>query len=76
MEVTLVDRNNYHLFQPLLYQVATAYLVKEIAYPVRSTLRGMGNVHFQLGSVDCIDLHNRRVFTERGPIDYDSSYWQ
>ncbi len=72
VEVTLVDRNNFHLFQPLLYQVATSTISSnEIAYPVRSTLRGMRNVHFHLGGVDCIDLDNRYIMTERGPISYD-----
>ena len=46
MRITLIDRNNYHLFQPLLYQVATAGLAaNEIAYPLRGILRKLKRVH-------------------------------
>ena len=72
VEVTLVDRNNYHLFQPLLYQVATATLSPdEIAYPVRNTLHNQQNLHFQLGEVQSIDLNARTVITREMAIPYD-----
>ena len=73
VRVTLVDRNNYHLFQPLLYQVATSTLSpSEIAYPVRSTLRGTRNLNFHLAEVTAIDLENKNVITNNGTLNYDS----
>ncbi len=57
VRVTLIDRNNYHTFVPLLYQVATAGLEpEEIAAPVRGIVRGAPNVHFLLGDVSHIDM--------------------
>jgi NADH:ubiquinone reductase (H+-translocating) len=73
VNVTLVDRNNYHLFQPLLYQIATSTLSPdEIAYPVRGSLRGRSNVQFHLGQVQSIDLPRKCVIsdTARQPYDY------
>src|SRR6201997_3617003 len=56
VEVTVVDRRNYHLFQPLLYQVATAGLSPaDIATPIRSILRHQKNTQVLLGRVDAID---------------------
>lgn len=72
VQVTLVDRNNYHLFQPLLYQVATSTLApNEIAYPVRATLRGAKNLRFHLGEVQAVDLSAKRIETGSGSLDYD-----
>lgn len=72
VEVRLLDRNNYHLFQPLLYQVATAGLEPEqIAKPIRGILRGQKNLSFQLAHVDRVDLEGRRLETGAGPIRYD-----
>ena len=72
VQVILVDRNNYHLFQPLLYQVATAGLEPEqIAKPVRSILRGQKNVDFRMVEVSAVDLAQRRLETNAGPIAYD-----
>lgn len=72
VQVTLIDRNNYHLFQPLLYQVATSTLApNEIAYPVRATLRGKENLAFHMGTVQSIDLVARCVRTNNGDIPYD-----
>jgi NADH:quinone reductase (non-electrogenic) len=72
VEVVLVDRNNYHLFQPLLYQVATAGLEPEqIAKPVRGILRGQRNLDFRMVDVTAIDLPGRRVLTSDNPITYD-----
>ncbi|WP_298434814.1 NAD(P)/FAD-dependent oxidoreductase [Geobacter sp.] len=72
LDVTLVDRNNYHLFQPLLYQVATAGLEQEsIAYPVRAMARGWTGTRFHLAEVTGIDFGTRQVRTDNGDIPYD-----
>src|SRR5437879_9013717 len=72
VEVILIDRHNYHLFQPLLYQVATAGLEPEqIAKPVRAILRGQANLEFRLGDVTGVDFAARRVVTDAGPVAYD-----
>lgn len=71
-DVLLIDRHNYHCFQPLLYQVATAGLEpEEIAHPVRQILRGQPNVRFRMATVERIDLGQREVVTDVGPIPYD-----
>jgi NADH dehydrogenase len=71
-EVVLVDRNNYHTFFPLLYQVAAAELVPtDIAYPVRSIFRGVPNVQVRMTEVRGLDVVNRRVETTAGPVGYD-----
>lgn len=73
VRVTVVDQRNYHLFQPLLYQVATAGLnPSDIAVPIRSQFSGMPNVSVHMGRVSRIDLEGRRIETngERA-IDYD-----
>ncbi|MEX2205101.1 MAG: NAD(P)/FAD-dependent oxidoreductase [Myxococcota bacterium] len=70
--VTLVDQRNYHLFQPLLYQVATSMLPPEsIAYPVRAILRGQTNLEFRLARVESVDFAKRELGTSAGPIGYD-----
>jgi len=72
VDVTLVDRRNFHLFQPLLYQVATGGLAAEdIAAPLRSALRRQRNARVLLGEVVDLDPAARRVRTAEGPIDYD-----
>jgi NADH dehydrogenase len=72
VQVVLVDRNNYHLFQPLLYQVATAGLEpEEIAKPARAILRGQKNFDFRLVDVTRVDFAARRLDTSVGPIPYD-----
>ncbi len=73
VRVTLVDRRNHHLFQPLLYQVATATLSPgDIASAIRWILRHADNVRVILGSADAIDPVARRVHLEDGAtIDYD-----
>jgi NADH dehydrogenase len=71
-EVLLLDRNNYHTFLPLLYQVAAAELEPEdIAHPVRSILRGIPNVDFALADVQSIDFAARQVQTTERVIPYD-----
>ena len=66
VEVTLIDRTNHHLFQPLLYQVATAILsVGEIAPPLRGIVRKHKNVHVELAEVTGFDLERRTVVAVR-----------
>ena len=73
VRVTLIDRNNYHLFQPLLYQVATAGITpEEIAYPVRSIFRHQKNLDFRKAEVNEIDLENQRLLTTGGEERYDT----
>ena len=74
VEVTLVDRRNHHLFQPLLYQVATGSLAPgEIAQPLRSIFRKRKNITVLLGEAVGIDVDAGRILlSDGGPIDYDS----
>ncbi len=73
VRVTLLDRRNHHLFQPLLYQVATAVLnPSDIAVPLRSILRRAANVTVLLADVGRVDLAARRVVLDRGAIGYDA----
>ena len=71
-DVTVIDRRNYHLFQPLLYQVATAGLSPaQIASPIRAILRKAGNVRVVLGKVTGVDKAARTVTVEDREIGYD-----
>ncbi|MET0439361.1 MAG: NAD(P)/FAD-dependent oxidoreductase [Devosia sp.] len=74
VEVLLIDRRNHHLFQPLLYQVATASLSpSEIAWPIRHILRNQRNTRVIMATVTGIDVANRQVLIEDGaPERYDS----
>ncbi len=70
VRVTLVDRRNHHLFQPLLYQVATAGLApSDIAEPIRSILRRHDNVSVRLASVSDVDLSRKRIRVGMTPPD-------
>ncbi len=72
VRVTIIDRRNYHTFQPLLYQVATAGLSPgEIAAPVRSILRSNKNIEVLMAEVTGFDLERRLVETPDGDIPYD-----
>jgi len=73
VRVTVVDRHNHHLFQPLLYQVATATLSPgDIASPIRWILRKARNTHVLLGEARAIDLAARRISLADGAVvDYD-----
>ena len=72
VRITLVDRTNHHLFQPLLYQVATAGLsAPDIAAPLRHILRRQANVVVRLDDVRAIDVDARRVVLAGGTLDYD-----
>jgi NADH:ubiquinone reductase (H+-translocating) len=71
-DVTVIDRRNYHLFQPLLYQVATAGLSPaQIASPIRAILRRATNVQVMLGKVDGIDTQRRVVSLDDREVSYD-----
>ncbi len=73
LRITLIDRHNYHLFQPLLYQVAIAGLSPvEIAYPVRSIFRRQRNLTFVMAEVAGVDLDARQVRTDHETFDYDT----
>jgi len=73
IEVTVIDRSNHHLFQPLLYQVATAGLSPaDIAAPVRGLLSGHRNIRVVQGAVNKFDLQQRRVSGDFGDRDYDA----
>ena len=70
--ITLVDRRNYHLFQPLLYQVATAALnPSDIAAPIRAVLRKQKNASVIMGDVQAIDTNRRIVTMADGELAYD-----
>lgn len=70
--VILVDRTNHHLFQPLLYQVATAGLAPEqIAVPIRAVLRGQRNAEVALAEVTAVSPEKRLVYTDAGVFPYD-----
>src|SRR3954469_11696922 len=73
VHVTLLDRSNHYLFQPLLYQVAMAGLApNEIATPIRGVLRHAENARVLLAEVTSVDLNARRVQTrECGALEYD-----
>jgi NADH:ubiquinone reductase (H+-translocating) len=72
VRVTVVDRRNHHLFQPLLYQVAMAGLSPaEIAMPIRTVLRRQRNATVLLADVTSVDLANKRLQLRDGVLDYD-----
>src|SRR6202008_3323976 len=72
LKITVIDRKNFHTFQPLLYQVATAGLSPgEIAAPIRSILRSHKNIEVLMGEVTGFDLDRRTVMTSDANIPYD-----
>ena len=72
VRITLIDKNNHHLFQPLLYQVAIAGLLpSQIAQPVRTIFRKQKNLAFQMGEVTEIDLNEKFVRLNGSVIAYD-----
>src|SRR5215813_9170517 len=72
VRLTIIDRTNYHLFQPLLYQVATAALSPaDIAAPVRAILSKCRNVEVVLAEVESVDVQARKVITNDREFDYD-----
>ena len=72
VRITLVDKNNYHTFQPLLYQIAIAGLVpSQVAYPLRTIFRDQKNLTFQMGEVTSVDLETKFVKLNGSVIAYD-----
>ena len=72
VRITMIDRHNYHLFQPLLYQVAIAGLVpSQIAFPLRTIFRKQKNINFQMTEVSSIDFDSRYVKADGSVIAYD-----
>lgn len=71
-QVVLIDRHNYHTFQPLLYQVSTSGLEPDsIAYPIRKILKRLNNFHFRLAQVEEINVDKKEVITNTGSLCYD-----
>ena len=72
VHITLIDKNNHHLFQPLLYQVAIAGLLpSQIAQPVRTIFRGQKNLTFQMGEVSTVNFDEKYVKLNGSIIAYD-----
>src|SRR6185369_13688988 len=72
VRVTLIDKRNYHLFQPLLYQVATAGISPhEIAYPVRAIFQKQKNFSFLMRRVNGVDFKRQSIHTDQGDVAYD-----
>ncbi|RXG23368.1 NAD(P)/FAD-dependent oxidoreductase [Leeuwenhoekiella aequorea] len=71
-QIVLLDKRNFHTFQPLLYQVSTSGLEPEsIAYPLRKLIRNQKNMHFRLAEVDHIDTNLKKIRTDIGDLSYD-----
>lgn len=71
-QIVLIDRHNYHTFQPLLYQVSTSGLEPDsIAYPIRKVLKRLKNFHFRLASVENINPDKKIIQTNIGELTYD-----
>jgi NADH:ubiquinone reductase (H+-translocating) len=72
VQVVLLDKHNYHTFQPLLYQVSTGGLEPDsIAYPIRKILKDFPNFHFRLAQVHEIDTVNNKVISDIGELKFD-----
>ena len=72
LDVTIVDRNNFHLFQPLLYQLSTSEIDEnEIAYPVRAFFRNSSNVNFLMATAEDVDKENKILKTSEGDVPFD-----
>ncbi len=72
VQVVLIDKNNFHQFQPLFYQVATAGLApSSIAFPIRKVFHKAANVHFRVAEVNRIDTASNSIDTSIGPVSYD-----
>lgn len=72
VEVLLIDRNNFHTFQPLMYQVATGTLAADaISFPIRKMFKSQHNFHFRMATVTEIDAKQKLIKTSVGDYDYD-----
>src|SRR5271170_5545941 len=73
VRITIVDHSNHHLFQPLLYQVATAALSPaDIAAPIRRIFRHQSNVAVMLAEATGVDVAAKRVILADGSVNYDT----
>lgn len=71
-EITLLDKFNYHQFQPLFYQVATAGLdASNISFPLRKAFHDSKNVHIRIGELQRVDSATNKIYTDLGEMDYD-----
>lgn len=71
-EITMVDRDNYHFFPPLLYQVATAFIEpSNISYPFRRMFVGKGNMHYHFGNLIKVNPESNSIETTTGVLNYD-----
>lgn len=71
-QVVLLDKNNYHTFQPLMYQVASSGLAPDsIVYPIRKIFKGKRNFFFRMAKVAHINTEEKRISTSIGDLDYD-----
>ena len=71
-QVVLLDKNNYHTFQPLLYQVATSGLEPDsITYPIRKVFQHFKDFFFRIAKVEKVDTDNKLIFTHQGDLSYD-----
>ncbi|HMI07399.1 MAG TPA: NAD(P)/FAD-dependent oxidoreductase [Flavobacterium sp.] len=72
VQIVLIDKHNYHTFQPLLYQVATGGLeAGSIAYPIRKVVQEYKNFYFRLGQVTELDPKNNKIICDIGELEYD-----
>ncbi|MDF2932042.1 MAG: NAD(P)/FAD-dependent oxidoreductase [Chryseobacterium sp.] len=70
--ITLVDKNNYHFFPPLIYQVATSFIqASNISYPFRKMIADHDNVHFHMGSLVKVNPESKTIETDTGTLSYD-----
>src|SRR5699024_219859 len=71
-DITLVDKNNYNFFQPLLYQVATGFLdVSNISVPFRTIFRNADNIHFRIGELQKVEPGANKIQLSTGKLEYD-----
>ncbi len=71
-QIVLLDKNNYHQFQPLFYQVATAGLEPSaISFPLRKTFQKQEHIHFRVAKLENVDAENRVISTDLGDLSYD-----
>ena len=72
VDITIIDRNNFHVFQPLLYQLSTSELDEnEIAYPIRAFFRNLQNVRFFMAHAENFDTERKVLITDHGEVPYD-----
>jgi len=71
-QVVLIDKHNYHQFQPLLYQVATAGIeASAISFPIRKAFQKQNNIHVRIATVQSVDTLNKRLWSNIGVINFD-----